>query len=147
MARFKGKAAYSVDSKRRVAIPAKMRATIGDDLKHFLTVTRGFERCIYLYPLTSWKRLETAISELSPYDQQARAFVRRTMMWAEDAILDQQGRIALPKALTDYAEIEQKALILGAFDHIEIWNAEIFYSYLDSQSADYETLAAQVMGS
>ncbi len=146
MAGFKGQASYAVDAKGRVAIPAKMRAAIGDDLTSPITVTRGFEKCIFLYPITAWNSLEGGIANLNPYDRNARAFVRRTMMWAEEAMLDRQGRIPLPKMLTKYAHIKQKALILGAYDHIEIWDPETFDAYMTAQSADYETLAARVMG-
>ena len=44
MAGFKGQAAYSVDAKGRVAIPAKMRAVLNPEAKNTFTVTRGFEK-------------------------------------------------------------------------------------------------------
>ena len=146
MAGFKGQASYSVDKKGRVAIPAKMRAALGDDARNPLTITRGFEKCIFVFPRGSWSRLEAEITNLSHYDPEARAFVRRTMMWAEEVTLDSQGRISLPKNLVEYADMQQRALILGAFDRLELWDPEVFDAYLNGQSTDYETLAARVMG-
>ena len=146
MAGFKGQAEYSVDAKGRVAIPAKMRNAMNPEAKGAFTVTRGFERCIFLYPLDRWLEMEGEIGSLSTYDREARAFTRRIMMWADEVSLDGQGRISLPKPLMEYAGIDDRALILGAYDRIEIWDPDTFESYLNEEEADYETLAERVMG-
>ena len=67
-------------------------------------------------------------------------------MWAEEVTLDAQGRIGVPKTLAEYAGITDRALIIGALDHIEIWNPDSFRLYLERQETDYETLAERVMG-
>ena len=145
MAGFKGQASYSVDTKGRAAIPAKMRNAMNPEAKGTFTVTRGFEKCIFLYPLDRWKEMEEEIGALSTYDREARAFTRRIMMWADEVTLDGQGRIGIPKPLMEYAGIKDKALILGAYDRIEIWDPAIFEQYLNEETADYETLAERVM--
>lgn len=146
MAGFKGQASYSVDAKGRVAIPAKMRNALNPEAKGTFTVTRGFEKCIFLYPLDRWKEMEEEIGALSTYDREARAFTRRIMMWADEVALDGQGRIGIPKPLMEYAGVKDRALILGAYDRIEIWDPETFEQYLNEETADYETLAEKVMG-
>ncbi|MEX0599172.1 MAG: division/cell wall cluster transcriptional repressor MraZ, partial [Rhodothermales bacterium] len=72
MASFKGQAEYSVDSKGRVAIPAKMRNALSPEAKNSFTITRGFEQCINLYPLDQWEKREAEISELNTYRSEAR---------------------------------------------------------------------------
>ena len=146
MAGFKGQAEYSVDSKGRVAIPAKMRNAMRPEAKGTFTVTRGFEKCIFLYPLDRWVEMEEEIGSLSTYDRAARAFTRLVMRWADEVSLDGQGRISLPKPLMDFAGITDRALILGAYDRLEIWDPETFEAYLNEQTDDYETLAESVMG-
>lgn len=116
------------------------------DAKNTFVVTRGFEECIFLYPLDRWMEMEEEIGALSTYDREARAFTRRIMMWADEVTLDGQGRIMLPKPLTDFAGLGERALILGAFDRLEIWDPDTFERYLNEQTADYETLAERVMG-
>lgn len=143
---FKGQAEYSVDSKGRVAIPAKMRSVLNPEAKSTFTITRGFEDCIFLYPLDEWTRIESEISGLNMFNSDARGFVRVIMMWADEASLDGQGRITIPKPLIEFASVGDKALIIGAFDHIEIWNPDRFSEYLNKQPDDYETLAERVMG-
>lgn len=142
---FKGQAEYSVDSKGRVAIPAKMRKAMSPEAQDTFTITRGFEDCIFLYPLDRWSSIEEEIEDLNMYDREARDFIRIIMMWADEVSLDGQGRISIPNPLLEFAELDGSALILGAFDHIEIWNPDQFDEYLNEQPADYETLAERVM--
>ncbi len=146
MASFKGQAEYSVDSKGRVAIPAKMRNALSPEAKSSFTITRGFEQCINLYPLDEWEKQEDKISELNTYRSEARDFVRTIMMWADEVTLDAQGRIVVPKPLKEFARIDETALIIGALDHIEIWNPDVFGDYQQGIGSDYPTLAERVLG-
>lgn len=146
MAGFKGQADYSVDSKGRIAIPAKMRNALNPAAKSTLTVTRGFEQCIFAYPFDRWEAMEMEFSRLNMFRNQSRDFIRLFMMWAEEVTFDGQGRVGIPKTLMEFAAISERALIIGALDHIEIWNPDVFARHLEAQSADYETLAEQVMG-
>jgi MraZ protein len=143
---FKGQAEYSVDSKGRVAIPAKMRSAMSPDAKSTFTITRGMEKCIALYPMDRWSEMEKEIEELNMYKSKTRGFVRRILMWADEVSLDGQGRITIPKSLVKFGNLSDRALILGAFDRIEIWDPDTFDHYLDDQEDDYETLAESVMG-
>ena len=146
MARFKGQAEYSVDNKGRVAIPAKMRSAMNPEAQNSFTATRGFEKCVFLYPKDRWDKMEDEMDALNMYRAETRDFVRTILRWAEDVTLDAQGRIGVPKTLQDFSGIGEKALIIGALDHIEIWDPDAFDQYLNTQSSDYETLAERVMG-
>lgn len=143
---FKGQAEHVIDSKGRVAIPAKMRKALSKKAKASFTITRGFEQCIVIYPRDRWAAIEEEIAALNMYNRETRDFVRIIMMWAEDVSLDGQGRIRLPSSLVKFSSLDDAALILGAFDHIELWNPDLFQSYLTQQSSNYEALAERVMG-
>ena len=145
MAGFKGQAEYSVDEKGRVAIPAKMRAVLKPEAKGTFTATRGFEQCIFLYPLDRWEEIEEQMMSLNLYQREARNFVRQLLRWAEEVTLDRQGRIVLPKPLMEFAGIKDRALIIGALDHIEIWNPATFDQFVNREMESYETLAERVM--
>ena len=147
MARFKGQAAYSVDSKGRSAIPAKMRAALSPDAQGTFTLTKGFEQCVYAYPMDQWKLKEEEYAKLNTNDREARHLVRMIVMWAEEVSLDGQGRISIPKTLSDYAGIEDKVLIIGNMDRIELWNPQTFENYLQDHAEDQEALVQKVMGS
>lgn len=146
MAGFKGQAEYSVDGKGRVAIPAKMRNDLNPAAKNTFTITRGFEQCIFLYPLDRWGEMEDEFRELNMFNQGARAFVRTILRWADEVSLDGQGRISIPKRLVEFAGLDGKAVIIGSLDHIEIWDPTVFEDHLNAQASDYESLAERVMG-
>ena len=108
-------------------------------------ITRGFETCVFLYPKDRWEAIEDEIGQLNMFQREAREFARRILMWAEDSSLDKQGRVSLPKSLMEYAGIDDRALIIGAFDHIEIWDPEVWDRHMNESADDYETLAERVM--
>lgn len=148
MSFFKGREIYSVDAKGRLNIPAKMRKSLSPEANDTFIVTRGpdDEPCIYAYPLDEWRTFEENLKDLNHYNEQDRFFVRALLYWADEVTLDGQFRIMLPKPLLEFANIEKSALILGAMEHIEIWNPEIFENYLNGRSESYATVAASVMG-
>jgi len=147
MASFKGQAQYAVDRKGRVAIPAKMRSSLRPEALSTFTMTRGFEPCIYVYPLDEWQKKEAQYAALNTYDRQARHLVRTILMWADEVTLDGQGRVTLTKPLIEYAGISDKALIIGAMERIEIWDPDKFDHYIKDLPDDQEALAERVMGS
>ncbi|MFN3597331.1 MAG: division/cell wall cluster transcriptional repressor MraZ [Rubricoccaceae bacterium] len=148
MAGFKGQAEYSIDDKGRVPVPAKMRRALSPDAKETFVATRGIEPCVFLYPLDRWEEMEEQFMNLNLYQREARAFVRDIVRWADEVSLDGQGRITLPRNLIDFGGLAAggKAIIIGALDHIEIWDPERFESYLNQQTDDYETMSERVMG-
>lgn len=148
MSFFKGRETYSVDDKGRLSIPAKMRKSLSPEAADTFVVTRGpdDDPCIYVYPMDEWKRIEEGLKRLNQYSERDRFFLRTLLFWAEEAIFDKQYRIMVPKPLLEFASISRTALILGAMDHIEFWNPEIFDTYLGRQQQSYAAVAEQVMG-
>ncbi len=143
MASFKGQAEYSVDSKGRVAIPARMRSALNPEANNSFTITRGFEQCILLFPLDEWAKREAEIARLNTYQSEARSFVRTIMRWADEVTLDGQGRIVVPKSLIAFAGLEDAVLIIGVLDRIEIWNPNVFAAQAE-QEADYSDVAERI---
>ncbi len=148
MAGFKGQAENSIDGKGRLPVPAKMRRSLSPDAKETFVATRGLEQCVFLYPLDTWERIEGEMARLNQFEPESRAFVRTINMWAEELTMDSQGRIALPKALIEFADLQPggKAQVIGAFDRIEVWDPAVFDAHLNQQTESYETLAERVMG-
>ncbi|MBW7887545.1 MAG: division/cell wall cluster transcriptional repressor MraZ [Bacteroidetes bacterium] len=144
MSSFKGSFTYTVDSKGRINIPAKMRKNLSPEANNSFVITRGFESCIFVYPQDEWMKRENEIGKLQQTDPQHRYFTRMLLQFAADAELDGQSRIILPKELLQYAKIENDVFILGAFDRIEVWNPDEYKKYLESQQEDYLTVASKV---
>lgn len=146
MAGFKGQYENAIDEKGRVAIPAKMRRVLTPEAMETFTATRGFERCVFLYPNDRWEQMEDEFMQLNPYQREARDFVRTITRWAEEVSLDKQGRIVLPKRLMEFAGLSSEAVIIGSLDRIEVWDPEVFDAYLNETPGDYESIAERVMG-
>lgn len=145
MSGFIGQAERSVDSKGRVAIPAKMRAELSPEARETFTVTRGLEECIWIYPQNTWEKVETHLAEKTSFDRRNRIFRRMLLRWAEEVALDGQGRIVLPRPLQEFAQIDGEVLVIGQLDRIEVWNPVEYDQYEEEIDESYEQIAQQVM--
>ena len=122
---FIGEYHYSLDSKGRVNIPAKFRQSLSKDNKNTFIATRGQDPCIWVYPLTEWRKIELELRNLSSVSGIHRTFVRQIARSATPSTCDKQGRIIINPSLISYSGIEKEALIIGMINKIEIWNIDI----------------------
>jgi MraZ protein len=134
---FLGEYEHSVDAKGRVAIPAKFRLQVETGL----VVTRGFEHCLFAYPMQEWEQLSQRVSSLPLGQPQARQLRRLLFANAFDTELDKQGRILLPGALREYAGIGELAVIAGMNTYFEIWSQEAWAGEQASLAEDAAAIA------
>lgn len=113
-----GKYQNSIDQKNRLNIPAKFR----DELGLRCVLTKGIDRCLYIYPMSEWENFMKKLSALPSADANVRAFLRHFYANAVECEIDKQGRIVLPQELREYAGIEKDVLTMGIMDKIEIWS-------------------------
>lgn len=124
-----GEFQYSVDDKGRVIIPPNFREFVGDGM----VVTRGMEGCLYVFPLATWRRIETRLTELPLVDPESRSFTRFFYSGASKAQLDSAGRINLPATLRAFAEIGEASnsvIIAGAPTRLEVWNEARWFTHI-----------------
>lgn len=123
MAAFKfwGHFQHSLDSKNRVAIPAKFRQQIPDGK---VVVTEYFEGCLAVYPAAEWARfVEQELSGLSAISSRHDRDVRRMLFGsASDCELDKQGRISLQAYHLEAAGIGKEVVFKGVNDWFEVWD-------------------------
>jgi MraZ protein len=117
---FLGEYDHSIDQKGRVAIPARFR----DQFKEGIILSRGFDRCIIAYTVSIWRKLVDSLESLPTTPSRNRFLVRTTFANAFDQELDRQGRVVLPPALREYAQIKDGAVIAGINSYLEIWDKE-----------------------
>lgn len=142
---FRGQFTYSIDSKGRIAIPAKLRKHVASEANDTFVMTRGLSNCIDLYPLDEWQKLEEKLLRLNSFQPDEARFIRMFVQYATEDTMDGQSRILIPTPLIDYAKIEKEVLILGALKKIEVWNPKVYDDYLRQSSETYEEIAAKVM--
>lgn len=122
---FIGEYTYSIDDKKRLAIPPKFRQLVGKKA----VVTRGLDRCLFLYPTKEWNVLAKKISQLPLAQADARGFARLMLTGAMEVSIDGLGRILVPDFLKGYASLNKKVVVAGVYDRIEIWDEEQWTEY------------------
>ncbi|MGD8997132.1 MAG: division/cell wall cluster transcriptional repressor MraZ [Anaerolineae bacterium] len=107
------------DAEGRLTIPPEFLSALVEGA----TVTRGIERCLFVYPEAEWQRLAEKMEERLPLtNRQARAFRRLMFSGALSCMPDQGGQIRLPDRLRQYAKIEDEVVVVGLVSHVEIWS-------------------------
>jgi MraZ protein len=123
---YSGRYRYILEGRGRLFIPARFRRGLGVEDDGSFVGTRGYERCIILYPLGEWRKVEEKLKE----SLRGEVRLRRTVRWfcsnAEVLKLDNQGRINIPQHLLEYAELKKEVMIIGVLNKIELWNPELF---------------------
>lgn len=122
---FIGEYTYSIDEKKRLAIPAKFRQLLGKQA----IITRGLDSCLFLYPNREWRILAQKLSKLPLAQADARGFARLMLTGAMDAKLDSLGRILIPDYLKKYSQLTKKVVIAGVYNRIEIWDEKKWQEY------------------
>tara|TARA_B100000579_G_C22669266_1_gene774821 strand:- start:454 stop:918 length:465 start_codon:yes stop_codon:yes gene_type:complete len=122
---FTGEYKYSLDSKGRINIPAKFRQSLSKKNQNTFVATRGQDPCIWIYPLTEWKKIEDELRNLSSASGTHRTFIRQIARSATPSTYDKQGRIMISPPLISYSSLNRDALIIGMINKIEIWNPDI----------------------
>lgn len=136
---FLGEYDHSVDTKGRMAIPAKFR----EELAEGLVVTRGFDQNLLVYPLSAWREVAARVNAL-PMGQPATRNLRRLLFAsAADLELDKQGRILLPANLREYAGIGTEAIVAGMDSFLEIWSKDRWQAVIESFPAEGPAIAEQ----
>jgi MraZ protein len=144
MSSFKGSYQFTVDSKGRINLPAKMRKNIAPEAGDTFVLTRGYETCIFVYPNDEWLLLEESIRKLHTSDPKHRQFMRTLLELATEVQIDSASRLMLPKDLLEFGKIENDVKIIGVLGHIEIWNPTVYAEYQAARVESYEDIAAAV---
>jgi len=122
---FIGEYNHNLDSKGRLAVPAKFRVS----LKKGAIVTKGLDNCLFLYSKEQWQKMAEKLGSLPTGQAKARAFARHMIAGAMDVEFDSQGRITLPEYLRNFASLNKKTIIAGLYNHLEIWDEEAWNKY------------------
>jgi MraZ protein len=134
---FLGKYYHTLDAKHRLSIPSRFRKATGETLY----LCRGLDRCLFLFPEEQWERFVSELMTLQLTSADARYFYRAIAPNAIDVTVDGHGRISIPPDLCELADLGGEVLVIGAFDHIEIWNPERFKSYGEDSDLSFEEVA------
>ena len=134
---FMGEYHHNIDEKGRLIIPAKFRYELGTNF----VITRGLEKCLYIYSEAEWNLIVAKIKTLPFTKKDVRTFERAFFSGATECEFDRQGRINITSPLVSYADITKECVIIGANDRIEVWSQEGWDKFLEMNSGTLEDIA------
>jgi len=135
-----------IDEKSRLKIPAKFRRDLPDTEENTYFVTSDDGRCAQIYPIPVWERVAQKFQEPPRMDPAKVKLQKFTSYYGALTQMDPQGRILIPQALREDANITGDVIVIGKNDHLEIWNVDVIRRSLQEQpltDADRERLAEQ----
>ena len=142
---FYGEYLHSIDRKGRLILPAKFREVSKANFIEKFFVTRGLDKCLFMFSEEEWRVQEAKFKAISFTKQQARTFNRLYFSGAVEVIADRQGRILIPQYLKDFAEIKKDVVIVGVSNRIEIWAKDKWQEFYGSSRQSFEEIAEKLM--
>ena len=138
---FLGTYTPRLDEKGRLILPAKYRGALAEGL----VITKGQERCLYVWPVDEFARITEQMRTAPVTSKAARDYMRVFFAGASDEVPDGQGRITIPPALREYAGLTRDCVVIGASTRVEIWDATAWESYLAAQEQAFADLSEEVL--
>jgi len=137
---FIGEYNYTIDEKKRLAVPLKFRQQLGKKA----VITRGLDNCLFLYPAQEWEKLAKRLAGLPLSQADARGFVRIMLAGAMEVNFDNLGRILIPDYLKKYAFLEKKVVVAGLYNRIEIWDEKRWNLYKERTEKEAGDIAERL---
>lgn len=137
---FFGTYTPKLDDKGRLVVPAKLR----EAFNRGLVITRGQERCLYVFPAASFDALLERIRALPLTSKQAREFQRVFLAGAHDETPDKQHRVTIPGLLREYASLDKELTVIGVGDRVEIWDSQKWQEVLAASEEHYSDISEEV---
>lgn len=120
-----GEYIHIIDTKKRLSLPSKFRKELGKSV----VITKGLDKCLFVYPISEWKKNAEKLAELPIGQSDTRSFGRFILSGAVEAVIDSLGRILVPDFLRNFASLEDKVVLAGVQTRVEIWNEKKWNQY------------------
>ncbi len=135
-----GQYKHTIDSKKRLALPAKFRGELGDKV----IITKGVENCLVVYTHKEWDIISGKLGNLPISQGEARSFTRHLLASAAEVDLDKLGRVLIPDYLKDYAGLQKNAVICGLSNRLEIWDENKWDDYSKNAEKGVEEIVSKL---
>ena len=137
---FTGEFFHSFDEKGRVNFPAKLREELGEQF----VITKGLDGCLSAYSMEKWEHISKIVDGLP----QAKARNLKRFMFSSATVVnpDTQGRVLVTQTLRGYANITKDVAVIGACDHVEIWDREAWAALNAEMNSDDIAAAMDELG-
>lgn len=143
---FRGIAQLNLDSKGRLAVPARHRDVLLERCAGHLVITADADRCLLIYPLPDWELIQQKLEGLSNLDPRVRDLQRRLIGFAVDVDMDGSGRVLIAPALRQYAQLEKNVVLVGQGKKFELWNQDTWEQLIARSAGFAEGLPPELEG-
>ncbi len=130
-----------LDDKGRLTLPARFREALGEGL----VMTKGQDRCLYVFPRADFARVTERLAGASVTDKRTRDFLRVFYSGASDEVPDRQGRVTIPPALRQYADLTRDCVVIGANARIEVWDPAAWDAFMSAQEPAFSEMEEEVV--
>ncbi|MEI7561268.1 MAG: division/cell wall cluster transcriptional repressor MraZ [Actinomycetes bacterium] len=138
---FLGTHEPKLDEKGRLILPARFR----DELSEGLVITKGQERCLYVFPANEFSLITERLRQAPVTEKKSRDYLRVMFAGAHDEVPDNQGRVTIPSGLRTYASLEKNCVVIGANTRLEIWDSATWNSYLSDREKTFADVSEEVL--
>lgn len=135
-----GEFIHTIDTKKRLAIPAKFRKEVGKNI----VITRGLDNCLFIFTKSEWKKLADKIGALPLGQSDARGFARLMLAGAMELSIDSLGRILVPDYLKKYASLKKQVIVTGVYNRIEVWDERNWKIYKQKSEKNADQIAERL---
>jgi transcriptional regulator MraZ len=142
VAELLGQHRYQLDAKGRIALPARFREVFESGV--YLTL--GQDGCLYVFPQDEWQRRSDEVRARPLTGQSARDYARMFFGNAERMDLDGQGRLTIPQRLRGRVGLEREAVVIGVYDHLQVWASPAWDAYERDRVGAYSSGALELDG-
>src|SRR3954469_10283622 len=120
-----GEYLHTLDSKKRLSMPAKFRKEVGKKV----VITRGLDACLFMFPEKTWTKIADKLVNLPFGQADTRGLSRFLLAGAVETDVDSAGRILIPDFLKEFADLRSRVVLAGVSDRVEIWNDKTWEEY------------------
>ena len=142
---FYGEYEHTIDRKGRLIVPAKFRQALKEHEAKALFLTRGLDGCLFLFPESEWRTVESRFKQIPFTKAEGRKFNRIFFSGATALEVDGLGRLLVPRTLKEFAQIKQDVVIVGVSTRMELWAKEKWQAFYESSRQSFEEIAERVM--
>lgn len=142
---FYGEYLHNIDRKGRLIMPARFRDTCREYGIERFFLTRGMDRCVFMFTEDEWRSQEQKFKNMSFTRKEARSFNRMFFAGAVDVLPDKQGRFIIPTYLKEYAAIDRETVIIGVSNRIEIWDSKQWREYYAESNSSFEEISENML--
>ncbi len=147
MANLIGVFELKIDVKGRFIFPSALKKQMEEVLSGGFVMKKSiFQQCIELYPIAEWMEETAKVNRLNRFVKKNNDFIRLFMSGSRQVMLDEAGRLLIPKDLLDFSGIQKSLVIASSIDRLEIWSKDLYDEVVKTGAESFEYLAEDVMG-